>query len=177
MALRAATVHENDAPQPGWTVEKATDCLRCLQGLRPDPSPMPPVKQNRQIWNRTLIQSRARSGFRACWQRVSGGIRNRLSGRRGLPRQRVWFYFRVKIKTENRDAVYKRFQEIGNGEVEGVKLLGIWHSLTQDENWSILESSDAIQIAGLFHKWTDLALNDLTSVVDNDDMYKVLTSK
>ena len=82
----------------------------------------------------------------------------------------------TKIKTENRDAVYKRFQEIGNGEVEGVKLHGTWHSLTQDENWSILESSDAIQIAKLFHKWTDLALNNLTPVVDNDDMYKVLAS-
>lgn len=80
----------------------------------------------------------------------------------------------TKIKTENRDAVYKRFQEIGNGEVEGVKLLGTWHSLTQDENWSVLESSDAVQIAKLFHKWTDLALNHLTPVVDNDDMYKVL---
>ena len=68
------------------------------------------------------------------------------------------FVAHTKIETENRDAVYKRFQKIGNGEVEGVKLLGTWHSLTQDENWSILESSDAIQIAKLFHKWTDLAL-------------------
>jgi Domain of unknown function (DUF3303) len=83
----------------------------------------------------------------------------------------------TKIATENRNAVYKRFQEIGNGEVEGVNLLGTWHSLTQDENWSLLESSDAIQIAKLFHLWTDVALNHLTPVINNDDMYKVLANK
>ena len=87
------------------------------------------------------------------------------------------FVIHSKIATENRDAVYKRFQEIGNGEVEGVKLLGTWHSLTQDENWSLLESSDAVQIAKLFHLWTDLALNHLTPVINNDDMYKVLENK
>jgi Domain of unknown function (DUF3303) len=85
------------------------------------------------------------------------------------------FVVYTKIKTENRDAVYRRFQEIGNGEVEGVKLLGTWHSLTQDENWSVLESSDAIQIAKLFHKWTDLALNRLTPVLNNEDMHNVLS--
>ena len=87
------------------------------------------------------------------------------------------FVIHSKIATENRDAVYKRFQEIGNGEVEGVKLLGTWHSLTQDENWSLLESSDAVQIAKLFHLWTDVALNHLTPVINNDDMYKVLANK
>jgi hypothetical protein len=64
---------------------------------------------------------------------------------------------------------------MGNGEVEGVKVLGTWHSLTQDENWCLLESSDAIQIAKLFYLWTDLALDKLTPVVDNDDMHKILT--
>jgi hypothetical protein len=87
------------------------------------------------------------------------------------------FVIHSKIAAENRDAVYKRFQEIGNGEIEGVKLLLTWHLLTQDENWSILESSDALQIAKLFHLWTDLALNHLTPVIDNDDMYKVLAKK
>ena len=80
----------------------------------------------------------------------------------------------AKIETKNRDAAYKRFQEMGNGEVEGVKLMGVWHSLTQDENWCVLEASDAIQIAKLFQKWTDLVLNHLTPVVSNEDMYKVL---
>jgi hypothetical protein len=37
-----------------------------------------------------------------------------------------------------------------------------------------LDSSDAVQIAKLFHKWTDLALNHLTPVVGNEDMCKVL---
>ena len=87
------------------------------------------------------------------------------------------FVAHTKIATENRDAVYKRFQEIGNGEVEGVKLLGTWHSLTQDENWSVLESSDAVKIAKLFHIWTDLALNHLTPVLDNDDMHKLLANR
>ena len=57
---------------------------------------MPPVKHNRQARNRTLVQSRTGSGFRACWHRVSGASRNRLSGRRGLPRRRVRFFFRTK---------------------------------------------------------------------------------
>ena len=87
------------------------------------------------------------------------------------------FIIHSKIATENRDAVYKRFKEIGNGEVEGVKLLGTWHSLTQDENWCLLESTDAIQIAKLFHLWSDVALNHLTPVIDNDGMYKVLANK
>jgi hypothetical protein len=76
----------------------------------------------------------------------------------------------VTIKPENRNESIKRFKERGIVEPKGVKLLGAWISLSQQETWAIFESDDAASIMALYEPWTDLNVHKIESVVDFADL-------
>lgn len=79
----------------------------------------------------------------------------------------------VTIDPESRDASFKRFVEHGVGEQPGVKLLGAWIALTQQETWSIFEADDAASIMRLFHRWTDLNVHKIAPVMSFDELKKI----
>jgi hypothetical protein len=62
------------------------------------------------------------------------------------------------------------FKERGIVEPKGVKLLGAWISLSQQETWAIFESDDAASIMALYEPWTDLNVHKIESVVDFADL-------
>jgi hypothetical protein len=84
------------------------------------------------------------------------------------------FVCHVTIDPENRDESIRRFKELGVVAPEGVKLLGAWASLTQQENWAILEADDAAAIMKLFEPWTDLNIHYITPVMTFDELKKVV---
>ena len=80
----------------------------------------------------------------------------------------------VTIDPENRDESIRRFKERGIVAPEGVKLLGAWVSLTQQENWAIFEADDAAAIMKLCDPWLDLNIHHITPVMTFDELKKVV---
>jgi hypothetical protein len=72
----------------------------------------------------------------------------------------------VKIAPENRDATFRQFKEHGVVPQPGVKLLGAWSALTQQEIWAILEADDAAAIMRFYHPWTGLNVHKIAPVMD-----------
>ena len=79
----------------------------------------------------------------------------------------------VTIDPKNRDESIRRFKERGVGG-PGVKLLGAWVSLTQQENWAVFEADDATAIMKLCEPWTDLNIHHITPVMTFDELKKIV---
>ena len=74
------------------------------------------------------------------------------------------------IKPENRDASLKRLQSIDNIATEGIKILGHWHNVNLLGGWALVEADSEASIARWLMDWTDLNVNDVTLVVDMDEV-------
>jgi len=83
----------------------------------------------------------------------------------------------VTIDPESRDESIKRFKERGIVEPKGVKLIGAWISLTQQETWSIFEAEDAAAIMELFEPWTDLNVHQIAPVMEFAELKKFVNVK
>jgi hypothetical protein len=78
------------------------------------------------------------------------------------------------IEPQHRDESLKRLHDLGTGETAGVKLLGAWISLMQQESWVIFEADDAAAIMRMWHPWTGLNVNKIEPVMTFDELKKVL---
>ena len=78
----------------------------------------------------------------------------------------------VTIDPEARDESIARFKDEGIVEPKGVKLIGAWISLTQQETWSIFEADDTAAIMKFYEPWTDLNVHQIAPVMDFADLKK-----
>ncbi len=78
----------------------------------------------------------------------------------------------VTIDPENRDESIEKFRRGGIVEPEGVKMIGAWIALTQQETWCIFEADDASAIMKLFQPWTDINVHQIAPVMDFDELAK-----
>jgi hypothetical protein len=83
----------------------------------------------------------------------------------------------VTIVPENRDESFRRLKEHGIGEQPGVKLLGAWISLAQQETWAIFEAEDAASVMRLYHPWTDLNVHRIEPVMSFDQLKKLVAEE
>jgi len=79
----------------------------------------------------------------------------------------------VTIDPDKRDASFRRLKERGIGEQKGVKMLGAWIALTQQETWAIFEADSAEAIMKLYHGWTDLNVHKIAPVMSFEELKKV----
>jgi len=84
------------------------------------------------------------------------------------------FLIHYEVKPELRDTVHERVRKTGITTPEGTTLLHNFHSVTQLEGWSVIESPDTESLWNLFQGWTDLNINHITPVVDNQTMLKLV---
>jgi hypothetical protein len=75
----------------------------------------------------------------------------------------------VRIAPEHRDESFRRI-----GTQPGVKMLGAWISLAQQETWAIFEAEDAAAIMRLYHPWTDLNVHRIEPVMGFDALKKIV---
>jgi hypothetical protein len=83
----------------------------------------------------------------------------------------------VTIAPENRDESFKRLKAHGIGEQPGVKMLGAWISLAQQETWAIFEADDAASIMRLYHPWTDLNVHKIAPVMSFADLGEIVAEE
>jgi hypothetical protein len=72
----------------------------------------------------------------------------------------------VTIDPESHDEAIARLKEDGIVEPKGVKLIGAWIALTQQETWYIFEADSAEAIMKLYEPWTDLNVHQIAPVMD-----------
>ena len=83
----------------------------------------------------------------------------------------------VTIEPKNRDESFRRLKAHGIPTPPGVKLLGAWISLAQQETWAIFEADDAASIMRLFHPWTDLNVHRIEPVMSFDDLKTIVAEE
>ena len=83
------------------------------------------------------------------------------------------FAIYYEMTPERRDEVLKRFQKFGDAAPKGMKVVGNWLSVTLLEGWSIVEANDIADLGKLFQSWTDLNVNHITPVFDEDSAHSI----
>lgn len=84
------------------------------------------------------------------------------------------FLIHWQTEPEHRNASSRRFEKIHDGQPENIKIIGTWHSVTQLEGWCVAEAENGLQLGQWLHAWTDLNVNHITPVVDNEDILKII---
>ncbi|MEM9657150.1 MAG: DUF3303 family protein [Planctomycetota bacterium] len=84
------------------------------------------------------------------------------------------FAVHYETSVENRDASLERFLSLGNAAPSGVKVIGHWASVTLLEGWGIIEADDVQDLGAMFRAWTDLNINHITPVLDEDGVRKLM---
>jgi len=80
------------------------------------------------------------------------------------------FLIHFEIQPEHRDTVHERIRKIGINVPDEMKLVANYHSVTQLEGWAVVEASNSARLWELFQGWTDLNVNHITPVLDNESM-------
>lgn len=83
----------------------------------------------------------------------------------------------VTIAPENRDESFRRLKQHGIGAQPGVKMLGAWISLAQQETWAIFEAENAAAIMRLYHPWTDLNVHRIEPVMSFDELKTIMAEE
>ena len=73
------------------------------------------------------------------------------------------------VKPENRDEGFKRLNAADDVAGEGIRVLGHWHNVNLLGGWALVEAGDEISIAKWLLGWTDLNVNDVTLVIDEEE--------
>ena len=77
------------------------------------------------------------------------------------------------IKPENRDASLNRLKSKDNIATEGIKILGHWHNVNLLGGWALVEADSEASIARWLLDWTDLNVNDVTLVIDEEEIRSI----
>jgi len=70
-----------------------------------------------------------------------------------------------RYRTQNKDAVYQRFQEQGRVMPEGLTFRGSWVEASLDRCFQLLECDDASLLQRWVGQWSDLVSFEIVPVV------------
>ena len=84
------------------------------------------------------------------------------------------FHITYSLSTQNRDAAQSRFKATGGLPPEGATMLGRWHCAQGLKGFIVAEASDAEAIAMWIQQWSDLLSFEITPVVDDDQISRVI---
>ena len=73
-----------------------------------------------------------------------------------------------RYRTQNKDAVYQRFQELGRLMPEGLTFRGSWVEASLDRCFELLECDNAGLLQRWVGQWSDLVSFEIVPVVAKD---------
>ena len=76
--------------------------------------------------------------------------------------------------TQSRAEAIARFSETGGLPPEGVTLLGCWTRADLSGGFDLLETTDASKLAEFAYQWSDLMRQEITPVLDDQDLGEVI---
>ena len=87
------------------------------------------------------------------------------------------FMLHCTIEPRHRDENRKRLREAMIGEPSEIRILGSWLSVTQLEGWVVFDAPDAGSAAKLFDRWTDLNVNDVTPIMEVENLLAAVADR
>ena len=78
------------------------------------------------------------------------------------------------IKPENRDESLKRLRSKEDLAIEGIKILGHWNNVNLLGGWALVEADSEASIARWLLDWTNLNVNDVTLVIDEQELRSMI---
>jgi hypothetical protein len=75
-----------------------------------------------------------------------------------------------------RDEANARFAETGGLPPEGVRMLGRWHTLGENEGFCVAETDDPEALGIWLQEWSDLLTFSVQPVVDDAAVSRILAS-
>jgi Domain of unknown function (DUF3303) len=84
------------------------------------------------------------------------------------------FHVTYRFFPEQRNDVQARFLKTGAPPPSGVTMVGRWHGVGSHQGFVVAEASDAEAIAIWLHGWTDLMAFEVTPVLSDEQLTRVL---
>jgi hypothetical protein len=84
------------------------------------------------------------------------------------------FHITYHLSPAQRNEAQKRFKETGAPPPAGVTMNGRWHCSQGLQGFLLAESSDAEAIARWMQEWTDLLTFEVTPVVTDEEIARVI---
>ncbi len=84
------------------------------------------------------------------------------------------FHITYTFAPAQRHDVQARFLETGAPPPSGVTMLGRWHSVGSHRGFVVAESSDTEAIATWLQDWTDLLMFEVTPVLTDEQIRRVI---
>lgn len=78
------------------------------------------------------------------------------------------------VKPEDREESIKRWKAKGDSMPEGIKLISHYWNVNHLSGWAIFESSNHTKIAEWMLSWTDLNVNCVTPIIDDNELHQVV---
>ncbi len=85
------------------------------------------------------------------------------------------FITHVDITPEHRNEAFERFLAFGSSSPHDVKIVGHWFATTLLEAWVVIEAADSTELGKLFRHWTDLNVNHITPVIEEENIRQVFS--
>jgi hypothetical protein len=83
----------------------------------------------------------------------------------------------VTIDPKNRDESFRQLKTHGIDHQPGVKMLGAWISLAQQETWAIFEADDAAAIMRFYRPWTGLNVHKIEPVMSFEELKGIVAEE
>ncbi|MGA8163719.1 MAG: DUF3303 family protein [Waddliaceae bacterium] len=78
------------------------------------------------------------------------------------------------VKPKNRDESCQRLQAKADKlAIEGIKVLGHWYNVNLLGGWALVEADSEATIAKWLLDWTNLNINDVTLVVEHNELLDI----
>ena len=85
------------------------------------------------------------------------------------------FHVTYKFLPEKRADVQARFLKTGAPPPSGVTMIGRWHGVGSHRGFVVAEASDTEVIAKWLHGWTDLMTFEITPVMSDEQLFRVVS--
>ena len=84
------------------------------------------------------------------------------------------FALHWSFEPTQRDEINERFKKTGGPPPMGVKMLGRWHSIGQNDGFCVCETDDPVALGKWIQEWSDLMDFSAVPVLDDEGTMKVI---
>jgi hypothetical protein len=78
------------------------------------------------------------------------------------------------VKPENQHESIVRWRKGGPNPPPGVEVLSHYWNVNHLGGWAVFEATDHVAVAKWLVDWTDLNVNDVTPIVDDEELHRVV---
>lgn len=78
------------------------------------------------------------------------------------------------VKPEDQPESIARYKNAGANPPDGIEVLNHYWNVNHLSGWAVFTADNHAQIAKWMLDWTDLNVNSIIPIIDDDDLFKIL---